>query len=790
MTDTPKLTWKGRVIAFGVSALMCAAIIEGFARFVERKEDKRSVKQSIVEMKATLQPYMMFVTMTDEPIWRNIINHTEIHSKMTFNNLGFTGVGDFSVPPTAEFIGRYAAKPGEKLVLITGGSVIHGVGATSNENTIAGQLEVTLNARQSTYKYRVLNLGMGSWIAYQQFLGLSLFGLTLKPDWIVTMDGHNDASMTCAHGAGVGNPQNWPMLLYLTGGGTGVGRQSPLMRWLMQNTAIARVVTGAKPEERTSQLDRIYFDETEPDKRFLVKLRDVKVSDLDKQVDFYLFSQRNVMELFSSANILFSSQPILYNNAVSAWYRKAFGLNEERTADDAAADKERLKTDLDNFMQENGKTRCGSAVGSQALGYFMARSALSMEKAASEWAAESTNRSIRYSNVETIFPSGIKLRAANFIDNAHLNDLGQNAVAEFFAGYILETDLKIPVDTPAFVRSLAAKAAKAASEIAPKYEYSPPPQTPTESMADRRILEGLTAKKLSPGALELSETKNVGFHRILWLNKPVTPGKNATLTVDVWSDTVSVVRLEVLDNLKTYGRADFDLETKKVVAKDGNKVDAQIEDLAKGWRRIALILPVVGDTATITLALVSDTAVHYLGGGGSIVIAQPEEIEPVKYAYSPPARPQIEPIGGKRILEGLTAKERPPGALELDETGSAGFHRVIWTNVPVTPGKDTTLTVDVWSESADVVRLEMIDNLKTYGRADFDIVRQKVVAKDGKKVDAQIQDLGKGWKRITLTLPVAGGAATPSLALIHNTEVQYPGSSRSIVITEPALAPK
>ena len=206
-------------------------------------------------------------------------------------------------------------------------------------------------------------------------------------------------------------------------------------------------------------------------------------------------------------------------------------------------------------------------------------------------------------------------------------------------------------------------------------------------MSGKLILEGLTAKKLSPGALELSETRNVGFHRILWANTPVTPGEGATLTVDVWSDTVPVVRLEVLDNLKTYGRADFDLGTQKIVATDGNKVDAQIQDLGKGWKRIALILPVVGDAATLTLALVSDTEVLYPGGGRSIVIAQAEEIEPVKYAYSPPARPQTEPIGGKRILEGLTAKERSPGALQLDETEGAGFHRVLWANVPVKPGR-------------------------------------------------------------------------------------------------------
>jgi len=246
----------------------------------------------------------------------------------------------------------------------------------------------------------------------------------------------------------------------------------------------------------------------------------------------------------------------------------------------------------------------------------------------------------------------------------------------------------------------------------------------------------------------------------------------------------------VLDNLKTYGRADFDLGTQKIVATDGNKIDAQIQDLGKGWKRIALILPVVGDVATLTLALVSDTEVLYPGGGRSIVIAQAEEIEPVKYAYSPPSRPHTEPISGRRILEGVTVKERSPGALELDETETDGFHRVLWTNVRLTPGKDATLAVDVWAETVDVVRLEVVDNLKSYGRADFDLRRQKIIGKAGNKVHAQIQDLGKGWKRIMLTLPVAGDAATPSLALVRDAEVQYPGGRRSIVITEPALVSK
>jgi glycosyltransferase involved in cell wall biosynthesis len=163
---------------------------------------------------------------------------------------------------------------------------------------------------------------------------------------------------------------------------------------------------------------------------------------------------------------------------------------------------------------------------------------------------------------------------------------------------------------------------------------------------------------------------------------------------------------------------------------------------------------------------------------------------PVKRAYSPPALLQTEPIGGLRSLEGVTAKERSPGTMELREKRKSGFHRILWTNVPITPSKDATLTVDIWSDTVAVVRLEMLDGLKTYGRTDFDLVRQKTVAKDGENVDARIEDLGKGWKRIALTVPLVGEMATLSLALMRNTQVRYPGDNRSIVITEPALSPK
>lgn len=618
MTDRRKPGWKGNVVAVAVSTLLCVVLIEGSARIFEGMEKGKPVR----EMQLDMQPYMMFVSSTDDhPTWRNIITSTDVPSRMTFNNLYFNFSGDFTLPLGQEFIGRYGKKPDEKLVLITGGSAVHGVGATSNEKTTAGQLEARLNAAQSTQKYRVLNLAMGSWIAYQEFVGLSLFGLPLKPDWVVVMDGHNDGAVACISGSGAANPMNWPLMLYLTGGGEGAGPKSALVQWLIDNTSIGRVITGARPPKPNPMLDRITFDDAEPDKRFVVKMRDLTMSVLDKQVDFYLQSQRNVTELFSSANILLSSQPLLAENVLSASYRSAFEFGEKPEA--AAAGKERLKADLDQFMKQNGDTSCNSGLTPQILSYFMARSALRLEKAASEWAAQSTTRSIRYSNVDIAFPGSARLREPNFIDNVHLTDLGQKRTAELFAGYILETDLKIPFSPAAFAQAVTAEATKAAGELPPsKFAYSPPAQV-TPPIGGNRILEGLSAEERSPGALQLSETKDTGAHRILWASVPVKPGKN-TMAVDVWSDAIPVVRLEVLDNKKSYGRADLDLDAKKILAKDGNKVDAQVQDLGKGWKRTTLTLPLAGEAATLSVALIGPGGVLlYPGRDRSIVITEP-----------------------------------------------------------------------------------------------------------------------------------------------------------------------
>jgi hypothetical protein len=600
----PKLTWKGRIIAFCVSALVCALVIEGGARLVDSKDKAAEV------IELGVQPYMMFVGHPPKnPVWRDIETGTDVPSHMRFNNLGFAVDDDFDMPLSRDFIAKYSASPQQRLVLITGGSVVYGLGATANDKTIAGQLEATLNASQSKYRYRVVNLGMGGWIAYQQFVGLSLFGSPLKPDWIVVMDGHNDALAGCAHGNGIANPYGWATLLEQTGGGDGSTRRGPTLQWLLRHLAIARLVTGMRPAREQSE--KVLHER--------YRMSGIKVGDLDKQMAFYLQAQQSVKDLLSAPNVLYSSQPLLHNNAVSTAYRKAYSLGE--TAQDADAAKRQLKADLDGYMAKAADTPCAPGVAPQSLGYFMGRSALRLEEVVSRWSADSKGRTVLYANTEMVFPGGFSLRVPHFIDNAHMSDLGQRRIAEYFAGYILQADAGVPFDATKFAETVRREALKLGAAVD---LYAPPPGPPGKPIDGNRILEGLVASDRSPGVVQLDETNVAGYHRVIWASVPATAGKTSKLTIDLWSPAVSAVRVELLDNAGSYGRADFNLLRPRIIATNGKDAVAQIRDLGKGWRRLTLAAPLAGATASFNITLMSDDdELTYQGSKRSIVLTEP-----------------------------------------------------------------------------------------------------------------------------------------------------------------------
>jgi lysophospholipase L1-like esterase len=447
-------TAKKLTIQVAIFLALCG-LIEGIARLLEK-----TAARSAIELKLTLQPYRMFSGGPGRTTaWENYFTKKQIPSSMVFNNYGYAESFDYQLIPDADYLARHGRKPGEKIVLIAGGSTVHGVGATRNENTIAGRLQHHLNEKSAGARYRVLNMGMGSWIADQQFIGLLQFGLPFDPDWIVVMDGHNDGVVPCVHGSGAGNPMEWPTLLYVTYGGTG-GRSSPAIETLARHSAAVRWISGMRPDESPKDPRPLVIDNTDPDalKRFRVKMAGITVAEQDRQVEFYLQAQRNVLALFHRPHVMFSTQPVFWDNTVSPLYRAAFAPGG--TAFDA------LKAELDRFMSKNRNVGCEAYANIQPIagpvhGYFFARSALRMIDFAADAQAKDPARKIFYRNIEGALPYSDDLRRPFFVDNAHLSDLGQDRVAEFFADSILAAERGTTFDFAAFAKRSADIAAAA-----------------------------------------------------------------------------------------------------------------------------------------------------------------------------------------------------------------------------------------------------------------------------------------------------------------------------------------
>jgi len=439
------------LIPIAIVIALCGAI-EGVARLYEKLNPR-----SEIELEMFLQPYTMFTAHPSKGItWTDIIKNTQIKSTMAFNNYGYAEPFDYQVIPDAAYLERHGKRDGERIVLITGGSAVHGVGASKNQNTISAQLERHLNEKSKGTRYRVLNMGMGSWIAYQQFVGLSLFGLPFDPDWIVVMDGHNDGSAPCIHGNGAGNPYWWPKMLYLTYGGTGGRAINPTVEALTRHSAVVRLLSGSRPDERPKDARRLVLDDTDTDRYHTVKLAGVTIADQDRQLNFYLQAQRNVLALFNRANVLLSTQPLYRDNVVAPSYRAAFAPG--------GAVSDAVREELDRYMAAHGARGCDQHIkidNYELLGYFMARGALRLVDFATEAQRADRTRRIVYQNVEAALPYDAKLRAQFFIDNVHFSDLGHGRVAEFFAENILAAERGTIFDFAAFAKRSAELAAEA-----------------------------------------------------------------------------------------------------------------------------------------------------------------------------------------------------------------------------------------------------------------------------------------------------------------------------------------
>jgi hypothetical protein len=242
-------------------------------------------------------------------------------------------------------------------------------------------------------------------------------------------------------------------MLYLTYGGSGRAAD-PRLDALARRSALIRLVSGLRPDEKPKDPRGLVFDETDSDRRFPIKMAGVTIADQDRQLDFYLQAQRNVLALFQRANVLLSTQPLYGDNSVTPSYRAAFAPGGNAFG--------AVTTELDRYMAGHGHVSCeqhNNIDNAGVLGYFMGRSALRLVDFAADAQTADSARHIIYRNVEGALPYEAKLREQFFIDNAHFTDLGHDRVAEFFAQNILAAEQGTKFDFAAFARRSAEIAA-------------------------------------------------------------------------------------------------------------------------------------------------------------------------------------------------------------------------------------------------------------------------------------------------------------------------------------------
>ncbi len=377
------------------------------------------------------RPYIMFTTVnTLYKGWSNQLTGETIPANVTTNSLGFRDDREFTPAST------YRKAPNEKVVLFTGGSVAWGVGASENDRTVPGRIEHYLNlGAKGKTRYTVINLGMGSFIAFQQYIALSLYGVGFDPDWVVVMDGFNDAFVACKQSQGSYNPMFFSIMkMYLDG--YLLGSEKPVMyrgrveNWLLKHSAAVRAITGQAPIYLNPLIDK----DGESEVRQVIQKAEIGET-ARNQLAFYLRAEALTASLFPKANVIFSTQPMV--NDFRGDFTKIYDY-EVGSPERNKAISERV-SGLEHYLEYNKSLQCGVKTSHPADIYILVNGALGLERLASEL-NNKNGRHVEYINTGTLMPNNREERIPYFIDGAHLTDKGMDLLGKYYATRILLAD--------------------------------------------------------------------------------------------------------------------------------------------------------------------------------------------------------------------------------------------------------------------------------------------------------------------------------------------------------------
>jgi hypothetical protein len=430
METAMKRIWEAcRVIAINLIVLFAMlGATEGYYRIWHNEQASEFPDRNGLWQK--FHSYTM--TMVAPGRYRTFLNtftNVPYAADVTTNSLGFNDRHEF------DYTKAYKKAPNERVVLFTSGSAGWGLGSTSNESTVPGRMQHYLNIMQSDVKYTVINLAMGSWIAFQEFLALELWGEAFDPDWIVVMDGFNDAGVGCGYSQGVANPMYHATISAYINGYLFTTQNPVFYRGWLENqlikySAAYRTITSRRYVPNDQILDTA-SSEKNPTRRSIIP---TKVGQSREMLAFYVKSIRDMLKLYPDAGYILSTQPVVnqFTGDFVDIYQSPAGSNAHRAA---IARREQA---LEDYLSHYEDQPCGVKTAQVSFTYVFGNGATQLERLAEEMRGR--GRRIEYHNTGTLFPNSRPERIPYFIDPVHISDAGNDVLGKFYAERIIASE--------------------------------------------------------------------------------------------------------------------------------------------------------------------------------------------------------------------------------------------------------------------------------------------------------------------------------------------------------------
>jgi hypothetical protein len=564
----------------------------------------------------TFQPYVMITTAPgDYQEFFNTFTNESYRSTVRTNSLGFNDRHEFDLSRP------YKKAANERVVLFTGGSAAWGVGATATDRTVAGRMEYYLNTLQSAERYTVINQAMGSWIAFQQFVGLQLWGAQFDPDWVVSMDGFNDAGVGCNYSQGPGNPMYFATMRsyidgYLMSTLHPVFYRGWLENKLIEHSKAYRIIAGKQyvPD------DQIFDRSSHEDTVFRRQITPTKVGESRQMLAFYLTAERGMLNLFPRARYILSTQPVV--NQFTGDFNDIYEYPVASPERQAAIEKRTVS--LEGYLTQHENEMCGQSTSQSSFTYIFGNGAVQLEQLAAEAAAR--GRLVEYYNIGTLFPDPRPERMPYFIDPPHLSDKGMDVIGKFYAEKILATDRERPA-TAIAVAPVAPVAPAASAPAAPvnteeqAWDYLVG-LTVKDETAKMPVVAGFQPRLLTATPTASRHGLGVRFDHL-------KPGSTYHVTVWLKSAPNAWAMVEGRDSNDPqtggpahYGVVSFDLQKAVTTKSSGDLTKLGVASAMDGWIKTMFDLVTKDGRIFVTANLLEGSSglMSFQGAGQNVVL--------------------------------------------------------------------------------------------------------------------------------------------------------------------------